>query len=326
MTETNVTAPQLPKEEIQSLCASIDAAQGIDAFVEQLNTLQLKSDETALNFQAVFTSGHWYRLGGVIDRNYQPIAENIAQWAEEESAGDVDTLMANYMDSGYFATKLSGKTHYLTAQYGGQPEEFIQLEIEEIQAVLDRPLTDPDWIPDDLEEFLEPLDCPRLEPEPIGKPKFRFRQIVAIAPLVYGHILRYPLREPMQRLFADWSASSAGIEEMVFCEHWILALREYLDSDGEKRFSAKPLPIFSGELPSLPSGELLHGSELARAIHVYDRELGYPFAWYFMMLSHSSSNDALAEAVLRDQMEAYGYLPARDLKILRAWAEKPYGL
>ncbi|MEW7996397.1 MAG: hypothetical protein AB2825_18395, partial [Candidatus Thiodiazotropha endolucinida] len=70
----------------------------------------------------------------------------------------------------------------------------------------------------------------------------------------------------------------------------------------------------------------LSGAELANAVHGYDRVLGYPFAWYFMMLGSTASNYTLADAVLQDQMGAYDYLPKRDLKVLREWEAKPYGV
>jgi hypothetical protein len=76
----------------------------------------------------------------------------------------------------------------------------------------------------------------------------------------------------------------------------------------------------------LPSGEILRGAELANAIHGYDRQLGYLFAWFFIMLSRKAANYSLAEAVLGDQVGAYDYLPARDLKVLRQWEERPYAV
>jgi hypothetical protein len=44
------------------------------------------------------------------------------------------------------------------------------------------------------------------------------------------------------------------------------------------------------------------------------------------MLGCKAENVAVAEAVLRDQMGAYDYLPAKDLKVLRQWEERPYGI
>ena len=45
-----------------------------------------------------------------------------------------------------------------------------------------------------------------------------------------------------------------------------------------------------------------------------------------MMLGQKASNYALAKAVLADQMGAYDYLPARDLKVLREWEQRPYAV
>ena len=68
------------------------------------------------------------------------------------------------------------------------------------------------------------------------------------------------------------------------------------------------------------------GALLANRIHGFDRALGYPFAWYFPMLTSPKVSHRLAEAVHAAPMGAYAYLPARDPKVLRDWYEEPYGL
>ena len=73
-------------------------------------------------------------------------------------------------------------------------------------------------------------------------------------------------------------------------------------------------------------GTKLQGAELAKAIHGYDRKLGYPFAWYFIMLRRKTANFDLAEAVLRDQMGVYDYLPAKCLKVIREWEKRTYAV
>jgi hypothetical protein len=54
--------------------------------------------------------------------------------------------------------------------------------------------------------------------------------------------------------------------------------------------------------------------------------LGYPFAWYFIMLSRKTANFDLAEAVLRDQMGVYDHLPAKDLEVIREWEKRTYAV
>ena len=44
------------------------------------------------------------------------------------------------------------------------------------------------------------------------------------------------------------------------------------------------------------------------------------------MLNRKGVPTTVADAVLRDQMEAYAYLPARDLKILREWEQRGYNV
>lgn len=306
------------QEHLSQVCDQADVLDGIEPLTEKIRVLM-----PDLDFRYVLSRGNWYRLGGIVDRSYQSVSDNIVHWAETESGGDVDELVAHYLDSGYFATKLSGKTHYFTAPIGDNPEDFIQLEIEELQEVLDRPLFDRDWFPDSLEEFLDPLDFPRLEPEPVGKSYYRFRRMTFIDQLVDNALYAGSTQFDLKHFFKDWIRSSASSGQL-FCRHWVMALRDYVSTDGEQKINARPISTFAEELPELPAGEQLQGADLANAIHDYDRKLGYPFAWYFIMLSTQSSNYALANAVLRDQIEAYDYLPVRDLNVLEAWSERPY--
>jgi hypothetical protein len=313
--------PELARpEQLAKICADVAGPNPVEKICE-------KFDQTmpGLDFKHVATRGNWHRLGGVVNADYQRVSNNIAQWAESESDGDLDGLILRYLDAGYFATRLAGKTHYFTAPHGESAEDFIQLEIEELQEVLERPLTERDWYPESLEEFLDPLDFPKLEPEPIGNPYYQFRRITPIARLHKDAPRENQSIANLRRFFQDWQQSSA-FEGEHFCRHWILPMREYMDSDGEQRLSAKPTPVFSEQLPQLPPGDSLQGADLANAIHSYDRKLGYPFAWFFIMLSLKSENYSLAEAVLRDQMGAYDYLPARDMKVLRDWEERPYAV
>lgn len=267
------------------------------------------------------TRGGWHRLGGVVDLNGGRIAHNITDWAHAESGGDVETLLLKLETVQYFATRLNGQTHYLAAQTGTTAGDAIQIEIERLQEVLDRSLTDPDWFPDSVEEFIDPLDFPRLEPEPVGGPRLLFRRLTRISDLVASE----DAGPRLKRFLHDWDRSSAA-ESEDFSAHWVLAIREYQDRDGEDRLSAKPIPVAAARIPALPDAEVARGAALANQIHGFDRELGYPFAWYFHMLTNPKVSHRLAEAVHADLMGAYDYLPARDLRVLRDWYLDPYGL
>ena len=301
------------------VCANSSVVEGIDSLVTKINNLM-----PGLDFEWVLTRGGWHRLGGVVDAEYLPVSSNIAQWVEEVSDGDIDELLATYMESGYFATHIAGKTHFITAVNGDDPDDFIQIEIEELQEVLDRPLVQQDWFPDSIEEFLDPLDYPRLEPEAINPPYYRFRRITSIKSLIKAAGSSRQIQN-LRRFLLDWQNSSA-METASFCRHWVLALREYKDREGYLQLTAKPVPTIEGKVPELPPVDSVRGLDLANAINSYDRELGYPFAWYFMLLGKKSSNHVLADAVLADQMGAYEYLPSKDLQVLRDWEKRPYGV
>ena len=306
--------------QLAKICTEADATQGVEA----LNG-SIARAFPEWKFSCVLSRGGWHRLGGVVGDNYQRVSDNIVHWAESESGGDVDELVARYLDTGFFATHLAGKTHYFTAPTGERSSDFMQLEIEELREVLDRRLVERDWFPDSIEEFLDPLDYPRLEPEPVAEPYYLFRRITPISSFLDSSDDLSQGQYNLRRFFQDWENSSA-YEGAHLCRHWVLALQEYMDSDSEYRLNAKPVSTYSGELPDLPWGSLLRGVDLANALHDYDRRLGFPFAWFFMMLSRKSANYALAQAVLRDQMGAYDYLASRDLKVLRSWEERPYSV
>lgn len=307
-------------DKLAQLCERLSSEEDMSLFLDGLNELM-----PDLSFSHVTTRSGWHRLGGVVDSDYKPVAKNIVHWAEEESDGDVDELIARFMDEGYFATKLSGRTLYFTASAGDHPEEFIQLEVEHLQEVLDRRLIETDWFPESIEEFLDPLECPRLVPEPVASSYFQFRRIVPVSELITEESGSNRAMRDLVRFFKDWKVSSAN-EDHRFCDHWVLALREYMDSNGDSRLSAKPTYVFNGDLPELPDDSSLRGLELANAIHEFDRQFGYPFAWFFMLLNQRTSNYRLAEAVLKDLKGAYDYLPAKDVKVLSDWERLPYAV
>lgn len=317
-----MTALELPTVELRSLaraCADTTRDDGIDALVERIN--EVLPD---LRFSQVLTRGGWHRLGGVVDGDYVRVADKLDQWAVQESGGDVAELLDRFADAGYFATRWQGRTHYLTAPLGKAAKDFMQLEIEELQEVLDRFLIDPDWYPDDLEEFIDPLDYPRVQPEPVGAVRYVFRRMVRVPEwLDEGRSTSATdSGGGLSRLFDDWERSSAS-DAQPFCRHWVLALRETPERGGGSRLSGRPVPAKSGDpLPALDPG--LRGAPLANALQHFDHAAGYPFAWYFHMLATTAVTFEVADAVLADLAEGFEYLPARDAEVLRRWAQTRY--
>lgn len=310
----------IPSSEILSrVCADIEPTVDIAALVEMINGLA-----TGQAFRWVLTRGGWHRLGGVVDHNQRRISDNITHWLDEVCAGDMDSLLANYGDAGYHVTRMAGKTHFFTAACGEQPQDFIQLEIEELQELIERPLIDPAWLPDSIEDLLEPIEAPKAQMQPVGPPFYQFRRTTLVPELLTGPV-HWPHLRVLRRFIEDWRNSSAA-GHATLCNHWVLALREYKDQDGTCQVMARPLAVGGEQLPDLPVGSDLRGAKLATELHAYDRVAGYPFAWYFTMLSRKGDSYALADAVLEDLRGGYDYLANKDLQILLDWEQHPYGI
>ena len=311
-------------DQIATICEST----AIDA-EHQLFLKKLANVFPDLTFSLVLTRTGWHRTGGVIDVEGNRIAINLRTWLEEEQVGDIEDLVIKYADSGYIATGLSGKTHYFVAQTGESAKDFIQLEVEELQEVKGHILFENENLFDDIEDIINPVDVEYLEHEPVASPYYVFRRVTAINEFVQSMADSLQVKgnkyRSIQRFMYDWDRSSAH-EIGPFCHHWVLSLQENTDAWGERILQAKPVNTFVEDLPLMKLNGIHRGSELARLIHGFDHDIGYPMAWYFFMLSHKEVPHQLAEAIHKDLMGAYDYLPAKDLKVLKEWSKQPYGI
>lgn len=278
-----------------------------------------------LEFSLVLTRGGWHRVGGLLSADGARITHDLREWIEQECGGDVDVLSANYVHEGCIVTHLHGKTHYLVARTGDAPEAFIQLEIEELHEAVDHTLFEDSVMPDDIDDLIDPAGVTRLKQEPVGDARYIFRRMTDIADYINSMEKIRGKWPSIKRFMQDWARSSAS-ESGAFSDCWVFGLHAYSDEYGEPVIQAQPVSTHSGAIPRLEKSEITRGSKLANMIHGFDRDMGYPMAWYFYMLSHSAVPYQLAEAIHRDQMGAYDYLPPKDLKVLIDWYNKPYSV
>lgn len=306
--------------QLTEISALVTQAQGREALLEKLNQVCPDSQ-----FSCALNRGGWYRIGGVVDADNKRITDNLTSWVEQESDGDISALLDKYAAADYYITRLNGHTLYLVASTGQGVADFIQLEIEELQEVRDRMLVDPDWQPDSLEEFIDPVDYLRLEQQALGSPRYLFRRITPVAAYLDKLAKGSEARLSIQRFFQDWQNSSAG-EAALLSHKWVLNLHEYTDGYGEPVKNVRPISTFNGILTELDPDASARGSVLANLMHDFDRTVGYPMAWYFYLLTRKKVSPRIAEAIHNDLMGAYAYLPPRDLKVLKAWIDNPYSL
>ncbi len=293
---------------------------------EQTDLLQrINAVVKNMQFQRVLSRSGWHRPGGAVTREGERITNNLRIWAERESAGDVSSLLEKYSDRGWFATRLLGTTHYLVATTGNSSVDFIQIEVEELQEVLARPLFDPDWYPDSLEEFVEPFDFPELEPEPVAAPRYLFRRAIPIAQTLEELRAEGIGSRRMRRFLRDWNESTAAMNSS-FWNHWVIRFIPYTDRYGDKKFNLKPLTTYRDLVPDVDGALIQRGAGLANLIRDIDRQAGYPMAWYFFMLTTPGIKHEIAWSVMEDHSAGFDYLPKRDIEVIKSWCEDPYSI
>lgn len=306
---------------IEKACAAAIPSKGDEGLLTSL-----KSAAPDLDLTLGLARDGWMRVGGVVDSEGGRVAEHLREWAEEETGGDMEELVANFGLSDYRTTRINGRSIYLIAPLGKNPMDFVQIEVEETQEVIERELFPEDWLPDDVEDLIDPLEeVPHLEPTPVTKARYSLRRVTDFRDS-YDEFEESAMGDRLFRRFVrDWTHSSSG-HESQFCDHWVLTLVPYTDRFGEHRFDVKPRPAASVGEPKITVEEVTRGTELGKLLHQFDRDAGYPMAWFFLSLTGNGVPHQVLEAVNEDLAGAFAYLPAKDVKVLREWVEQPYSL
>ncbi|AXS79724.1 hypothetical protein [Dechloromonas sp. HYN0024] len=275
-------------------------------------------------FRHALGRGGWYRLGGIVDGAGQRISDSLESWLEnaiDERDGDIARLIDDFADQQLFATRLVGQTHYLVASAGPGNEDFIQLEIEDLQEMRAHQLFINE--PTTLEELVDPRSSDALTP--LGLPFYKFCRIQHIATFLKRMLAQKPEPASIHRMLDDWSKSSAG-GTSAFHNHWVIATREHLDRYHQPVFRAQPIATLAGEPPEFEASSGTSGLALHDALSQFDREIGYPSAWYFHMLTTKAVPHWVAQTVVEDALAGFAYLPQRDVEVVRNWLHRPYSV
>jgi len=173
------------------------------------------------------------------------------------------------------------------------------------------------------------MDPPRSETGhasvvPLGAPFFALRRVTDIAEFLKRMAAQKPEPQTVHRFFAAWQSCSAGLATQ-FSGHWVLALREYLDRFRQPILQATPVAAARGLPAKFDSVYGARGLALYEALQRFDRQAGYPMAWFFHMLTTKSVPHAVANAVIDDVQAGFSYLPGRDVKVIKDWLHRPYG-
>lgn len=310
------------KPQILLACTTTPVAAGPNALIKALAT-----QVPALAFRRALCRGGWYRLGGVVSASGERISDNLEAWLEDELErhdGDFHALYASHALRGLRATRFVGRTHYFVAPIGEAVDAFVQLEIEDLQEVLSHTLFAEDEEAHSLEELLEPQSSV-FNGQPIGFPSYIFRRITAMNEFLANARQQQPEPQGIHRFIEAWGKSSAG-NATTFYNHWVLAVSEHLDRFHQPIYRAKPVPAIDGAIPSFTAKEGVRELALHDVLVSFDRQAGYPMAWFFHMLTTKAVPTWVARTVVEDALAGFAYLPRRDEDLIRNWLHKPYSV
>jgi hypothetical protein len=283
---------------------------------------------TGCTFRYVLNRGGWYRPGGLIAADGKRVADSLEIWAKAElksCGGDMHEFLEKYEDAGLLATRHTGRTHYFVAAYGKAPADFLQLEVEELQEVLDRKLIDTEHVPEDLQELLEPIAPEAVDAQAIAAPRYRFRRLIDMRQTVAKVSSAAAKNAGLPRLLAEWTHSSAATRGH-FSDHWIVSLREHQDRYRNPMMAVSLVSRRARELKPFQWNIELTGVELFQQLQAFDRAAGYPSAWYFHLVASTLTPPKIAYAVARDLEGGFSYLPDTEAALIKGWVAQPYSV
>lgn len=305
-------------DTLRYLCATVTPLPGHATLLDALRR------ENGPEFAPRLSRGGWFRPGRILDAGGETVSEDALQWLERawsECGEDGTAFAEEYADSSLVLTLEQGVSHYLVARLGPEPEDYLQLEIEELQEVRSHTLGQHREPTDAVEALLErPAGAAPVQA--LGLPRYRLRRLTDIRSFVTRLEQQAGKPAPVLRFLAEWAASSAG-QQRHFCDHWVLALSEHLDRYRQVCAGAVPVAAHAPQWSAAPGAR---GIVLAQQLHDFDRAAGYAFAWYFHLVSAHRVPRSVAPEVFADLQDGMAYLPERDAALVHAWMHEPYGL
>ncbi len=318
MTEPHLV---LAGQTITECCKKIIPGQTDELLLQKLQSLA-----PDFPIHLALTGEEWYRLGGVVDMDGKRIANDLIEWVERtylECGQNLQTLIEHTAEQNLIATRRTGKTLYFVVQTGQRAEEYTLIEIDKTSEVSDRMLVNAQMPPEDLEEFIDPLQPFCIESFGLGHSRYTYRRKTDIKLFMEYINERHPGEHPVQRFIDDWNRSSAGQKQRM-CNDWIIKPYQHTGRFGEQIMNVEIINTRKESLPHLQNFAGIKGTSLANELSRFDRHAGYPFAWFFYMVKGKHVSSHCPEAVYRDISGDFAYLPERDEAVLRDWIASPY--
>lgn len=271
------------------------------------------------------TGDEWYKIGGVVDAEGNRISNDLIEWVEHtflESGQNLQTLIDYIRDRKLIATRRVGRTLYFAIETGTRAEQFILLEIDKTQEVADHLLLNEEALPDDLEDIIDPLTPAPIESYHFGRSRYQYRRKTDIELFVETIEQHHGAEDPVLRFINDWNRCTAS--KHVFCRDWLIRPYQHTGRYGEQIVKAEIVNLQTQPMPHLEDMVGKHGDTLRNLLSRFDRQAGYPFAWFFYMVKGKLVSPHSGEAVYHDITGDFAYLPQRDEAVLKDWIASPY--
>lgn len=283
---------------------------------------QLEELLPGVRFHYQLTRSGWYRPGGLISPIGEVITRDIESWLDQQEAHaeDFETLVAELEPLKLKVFNLNGSTHFFTVSSGPRPQDGWQLEIEELQEVLSRPLITEELIPEDMADLLTPLEADNLEPQPISWPVYRFSCLRPISEL----FSRSVNQSDLQRFFDEWQQITQN--SISFDRHWFFQISENLSRFKVAELRLQPRNIKADKLRLMPWDLTAPPSALSAQIRCFDKAAGFAGAWFLNMVAGNLVPRELPARLQRDWQDEYRYLPESMMALIRNWLHRPYTL
>jgi hypothetical protein len=274
------------------------------------------------------TGDEWYSIGGVVTKEGKRVAGDLIEWTERtyiECGKNLQTLIDYALEQNLIATRQTGVTLYLAAKTGSKAEQFVLIEIDKTHEISDRLLINELHPPEDLEDFIDPLEPECIESFCFGSSRYAYRRKTDIALFMEELKQRHVGKHPVQRFMDDWNRSSAG-QNTAFSDDWIIRPYQHTGRYGEQILNAEIVNTQPRTLPHLEDIAGKKGNSLNNLLVRFDRQAGYAFAWFFYMVKGKLVSPHSGAAVYRDISGDFAYLPERDAAVLKDWIADPYSV
>lgn len=282
-----------------------------------------------------------------------------------KDGGDIKATWSRLKDSDLKLTEWHGETAFAFASTGPGAADFIQVSLGREIEWLAGPIVDPRWPPFGEEELFDPGWIPHgrfTEHDELAGPLYRLRRgaeglvhmrsflgrrarlerekrerrrpelerkvVVETGPLghqetpyldMFPGYFDFVPREI--RFFQDWEDSTARDCRVFDC--WAFDIRDY-EHRGERElsFNTRPLKQPSERLLAEDAGSV---HQLMDRIERIDAQIGFPFAWFFLMSHGHWVERDVGEAIAAGLRQERIRLPEENAKVLLRWADATYG-